>query len=45
VQHAAVAYSLWFILRPFGRTIATAAAITIRYLKFMSFLISILEIS
>ena len=25
-QHAAVAYSLWFLLRPFGRSIATAGA-------------------
>ncbi len=28
LQHAAIAYSLWFLLRPFGRTIATAGAVT-----------------
>jgi len=27
LQHAAVAYSLWFLLRPFGRRIATAGAV------------------
>jgi hypothetical protein len=27
LQHAAVAYSLWFLLRPFGRSVATAAAV------------------
>jgi hypothetical protein len=27
LQHAAVAYALWFLLRPFGRPIATASAV------------------
>jgi len=27
LQHAAVAYGLWFVLRPFGRRVATAGAI------------------
>lgn len=26
-QHAAVAYALWFLLRPFGRVVATASAV------------------
>lgn len=27
LQHAGVAYALWFLLRPFGRTVATASAV------------------